>query len=92
MAQLEAKKVLKIGLLPIKDFAKSLGISSVAVLYCVRQGMVDSFTLGDRTYVCDTAYTRQYKPNGSPRRVKPKKAVRKRSKVPNKSSRMDAFE
>lgn len=77
MAQFTVEQMLKKEVQTVKEFAKSLSITPTACYYACKQSLVDYFVLGDRTYIVMTAFTKQYKPNSSPRR---KKVAKKRKK------------
>lgn len=76
--ELSNDKVFKIDVLPIKEFAaQSGGVSSSAVYYAIEHNLIDWIQIGDRKYIVLSKLTKQYKPNESPNRIKPKKKAKK---------------
>lgn len=70
MALLSSDKVFKIELQTCSDFAKSLHVSDTAIYYAIKNDLVDYVDIGGRNYIVLSPFTRQYRPNESPRRKK----------------------
>ena len=70
---LTADKILKKEIHSIKDFAGILNISLTAVYSAIANEHIDYTTIGTTKFIVMTKLTKEYKPNKSPRRVKPKK-------------------
>lgn len=78
MALLSSDKVFKIELSTCSDFAKSLHVSDTAIYYAIKNNLVDYVNIGGRNHIVLSPFTRQYRPNESPRRKKV--VVRKKKK------------
>ena len=77
--ELEHSKVFKHEVVSVKKFAAASGsVSSSAIYQAVQKNLIDYITLDGRCLIVLTDFTRQYKPNDSPRRKVPAKTKKKK--------------
>lgn len=78
--QLDNSKVFKVEVLTVAEFASAMsGISPTAIYSAIKAGAIDYVSIGKHKLIVMTKLTRQYKPNDSPKRIKPKKKLSKKA-------------